>query len=136
MYGVGQSRLMWFLRTRYSGDMGEICGDIGLWFLRTRAAAAAHPTRNPTLALTRTRAPAPTPTPTLPLPRPRLLRMFAMLWGTADLISSFEGFSMFPPAAQVVRVGVRVRDGPAQSANPSPDPNPDPDPNPSPYPNL
>ena len=36
--------------------------------------------------------------------------MFAMLWGTTDLIASFEGFSMFPPAAQVVRVRVRVRD--------------------------
>ena len=47
-YGVGQSRLMWFLRTR-----------------------------------------------------PRLLRMFSLVWGTSDLITSFEGFSMFPPAAQV-----------------------------------
>ena len=26
--------------------------------------------------------------------------MFALVWGTADLITSFEGFSAFPPAAQ------------------------------------
>ena len=32
--------------------------------------------------------------------RPRLLRMFELVWGTADLITSFEGFSMFPPAAE------------------------------------
>ena len=26
--------------------------------------------------------------------------MFELVWGTADLITSFEGFSMFPPAAE------------------------------------
>ena len=29
--------------------------------------------------------------------RPRLVEMFSHFWGTSDLISSFEGFSMFPP---------------------------------------
>ena len=30
--------------------------------------------------------------------RPQLRRMFALVWDTEDLIASFEGFSMFPPA--------------------------------------
>ena len=29
--------------------------------------------------------------------RPKLLRMFELVWNTSDLITSFEGFSMFPP---------------------------------------
>ena len=52
-HGVGQSRLMWFLRTR-----------------------------------------------------PRLLRMFELVWQTTDLITSFEGFSTMPPAAQEPRWSV------------------------------
>ena len=29
--------------------------------------------------------------------RPRLLQMFALVWGTDDLLTSFEAFSLLPP---------------------------------------
>ena len=35
--------------------------------------------------------------------RPVLLRMFELVWGTSDLISSFEAFSMFPPRRAELR---------------------------------
>ena len=79
-YGVGQSRLMWFLRTRYSGDVGEIYGDVRRYrdvVLEDsgRGCCAPNPKPNPSPNPNPSPCPYPYPYPyphphPLPLPLP------------------------------------------------------------------